>query len=142
MHCIKIKVRLNKGQKYRGNLTLIFDKMLVNSNVNCGMKSLGSKNLCKYWFVWLEWLRQKNLLCSRNLFGTSLWSKPKLGSAQLGFGSSFLEKKLGLARLAMPSKKLGSVRLAISCKKSSVQLSLLYHLKSQVTLKDKKWTDF
>ena len=48
---------------------------------------------------------------------TSVGSKPKLGSAWLGFGSSFWEKKLGSAWLAMPSKKLGSARLAISCKK-------------------------
>ena len=41
----------------------------------------------------------------------SVGSKPKLGSAQLGFGSSFWEKKLVLARLAMPSKKLGSAQL-------------------------------
>ena len=73
---------------------------------------------------------------------TSVGSEPKLGSAWLGFGSSFWEKKLGSARLAMPSKKLGSARLAISCKKSSVQLSLLYDLKSRVTWKNKKWADF
>ena len=73
---------------------------------------------------------------------SSVGSKPKLGSARLGFGSSFWEKKLGSARLAMPSKKLGSARLAISCKKSSVQLSLLFHLKNQDTLKSKKLADF
>ena len=67
----------------------------------------------------------------------SVGSEPKLGSARLGFGSSFWEKKLGSARLAMPSKKLGSARLAISCKKSSVQLGLLYDLKNKVTLKTK-----
>ena len=55
----------------------------------------------------------------------SVGSEPKLGSAQLGFGSRFWAKKLGLARLAMPSKKLGSARLAISCKKSFVQRGLL-----------------
>ena len=37
----------------------------------------------------------------------------------------------------MPPKKLGSARLAISCKKSSVQLGLLYDLKNRVTLKTK-----
>ena len=41
--------------------------------------------------------------------------------ARLSFGSSFWEKS--------------SARLAISCKKSSVQLGLLYDLKKQVTLK-------
>ena len=73
-----------------------------------------------------------------NMVVSSVGSEPKLGSARLGFGSSFWEKKLGSARLAMPSKKLGSARLAISCKKSSVQLGLLYHLKNRVTLKNKK----
>ena len=48
----------------------------------------------------------------------SVGSVPKLGSAQLDFGSSFWEKKLGLAQLAMPFKKLGSARLAISWKKA------------------------
>ena len=68
---------------------------------------------------------------------SSVGSEPKLGLARLGFGSSFWGKKLGSARLAMPFKKLGSARLAISCKKSSVQLGLLYDLKKQVTLKTK-----
>ena len=68
----------------------------------------------------------------------SVGSEPKLGSVRLSFGSSFLGKKLGSAWLAMPSKKLGLARLAISCKKSSVQLGLLYHLKNRVTLKNKK----
>ena len=67
---------------------------------------------------------------------------PSQSSARLGFGSSFWEKKLSWARLAMPFKKLGSARLAISCKKSSVQLGLLYYSKNQVTLKNKKWADF
>ena len=62
---------------------------------------------------------------------------PSQSSARLGFGLSFWEKKLGSARLAMPSKKLSSARLAISCKKSSVQLGLLYDLKNRVTLKTK-----
>ena len=60
----------------------------------------------------------------------SVGSGLKLGLAWLGCGSSFWEKRLGSARLAMPSKKLGSARLAISCKKSLVQLGLLYHLKN------------
>ena len=74
---------------------------------------------------------------------------PSRSLARLGFGLSFWEKKLSLAfhafqkaRLAMLSKKLGSAWLAISWKKSSVQLGLLYHLKNQVTLKNKKWADF
>ena len=67
---------------------------------------------------------------------------PSRSSAQL---ASVLARALGQkssARLAMPSKKLGSARLAISCKKSSVQLGLLYHLKNRVTLKNKKLADF
>ena len=56
----------------------------------------------------------------------SFGSEPKLGSAQLGFGSSFwekklamLSKKLGSALLGSPylAKKLGSARLAPSFKK-------------------------
>ena len=77
-----------------------------------------------------------NMLCCWYVI-YSVGSEPKLGSAWLGFGSSSWEKKLGSARLAMPSKKLGSARLAISCKKSSVQLGLLYDLKNRVTLKTK-----
>ena len=64
-----------------------------------------------------------------NLF-SSLGFEPKLSQAWLGFGSSFWEKKLSSARLFMPSKELGLARLAISCKKSSVKLGLLYHLKN------------
>ena len=62
----------------------------------------------------------------------SVGSEPKLGSARLGFGSSFWGKKLG-----SPCLPKSSARLAISCKKSSVQLGLLYDLKNKVTLKTK-----
>ena len=55
--------------------------------------------------------------CLRMRVIISVGSEPKLGSARLGFGSSFWEKKLGLARHA--SKKLGSARLALSFKKPS-----------------------
>ena len=64
---------------------------------------------------------------------------PSRSSALLGFGSSFWEKKLGSARLAMPSKKLGSARHILQ--KSSVQLGLLYDLKNP-TLKTKKMSWF
>ena len=57
------------------------------------------------------------------LLYSSVGSEPKLGLAWLGFGSSFWEKKLSLARLAMPSKKLGSARLAISCRKARFSLA-------------------
>ena len=43
---------------------------------------------------------------------TSVGSEPKLGSAWLGFGSSFWEKKLGLARHAFQKARLGSPYLA------------------------------
>ena len=61
---------------------------------------------------------------------TSVGSEPKLGLAQLGFGLSFWEKKLGSAQLSslcLPKsstrhilqKKLGSAWLALSFKKPS-----------------------
>ena len=61
---------------------------------------------------------------------SSVGSEPKLGSAQLGFGSSFWAKKLGLAHHAFQKarlglaphilqKKLGSAWLALSFKKPS-----------------------
>ena len=59
---------------------------------------------------------------------TSVGSELKLSLAQLGFGSSFWENKLGSALLAMPSKKLGSTWLDISYKKklSSARLALSF----------------
>ena len=68
----------------------------------------------------------------------SVGSEPQLGLAQLGFGSSFWAKKLGSARHAF--QKAGSASCILQ--KSSVQLGLLYDLKNQVTLKNKKWADF
>ena len=58
------------------------------------------------------------------LLNISVGSEPKLGSARLGFGSSFWEKKLGLARLAMPSKKLGSARHILQKKLGLARLAL------------------
>ena len=82
--------------------------------------------------IWMNtfWFKDFFRLVCLCLLIISVGSEPKLGSARLGFGSSFWEKKLG------------SARLAISCKKSSVQLGLLYHLKKRGTLKNKKWADF
>ena len=57
---------------------------------------------------------------------SSVGSEPKLGSAQLGFGSSFWEIKLGSAWLAMPSKKLGSARHISQKKLGSARLALLF----------------
>ena len=56
----------------------------------------------------------------------SVWSEPKLSLARLGFGSSFWEKKLGSARLAMPSKKLGSARHILQKKLGSARLALSF----------------
>ena len=59
---------------------------------------------------------------------TSVESEPKLGLAQLSFGSSFWGKKLGLTRHAFQkallgspylAKKLGSARLALLFKRPS-----------------------
>ena len=55
---------------------------------------------------------------------------PSRSSARLSFGSSFWAKQLGLARHAFQKAWLGSAQLAISCKKSSVQLGLLYPIKN------------
>ena len=71
-------------------------------------------------------------LCSRvtsKSLDTSVGSEPKLSSARFWLELLGEKARLGSARHAF--KK---ARLAISCKKSSVQLSLLYHLK--ITSKD------
>ena len=63
-------------------------------------------------------------ICNLSLStGISVGSEPKLCSARLGFGSSFCEKKLGSARLAMPSKKLGSARHILQKKLGSARLA-------------------
>ena len=61
---------------------------------------------------------------------TSVGSEPKFGSARLGFGSSFWEKKLGSSRLAMPSKKLGSACHILQKKLSSAWLALSFEKQS------------
>ena len=56
----------------------------------------------------------------------------------LGPSRSLAQLGSVLARAFGKKAQLGSARLAISCKKSLVQLGLLYHLKNKVTLKNKK----
>ena len=71
---------------------------------------------------------------------SSVGSEPKLISAQ--FWLELLGKKAQLdsACQAFQKAQLGLARHMLQ--KNSVQLGLLYHLKSQVTLKNKKWADF
>ena len=57
---------------------------------------------------------------------TSVESEPKLGLAQLSFGSSFWGKKLGLACHAFQKAWLGSARHILQKKLGSARLALLF----------------
>ena len=87
----------------------------------------------------VTWIKSKASIRFNNILTliTSVGSEPKLGSAR--FWLELLEKK---ARLGSARHAFQKARLAISCKKSSVQLGLLYCLKNWVTLKNKNWADF
>ena len=65
---------------------------------------------------------------------------PSRSSAWLSFGSSFWAKKLGSARLAMPSKKLGSARHILQKKLGSARLALSY--KKPSYLEKQKLSEF
>ena len=73
-------------------------------------------------------------------FFNSVGSKPKLGLAQFGFDLNFCAKKLGSASHAFQNAQLGPACHILQ--KSPVQLGLLYDLKIQLTLKNKKQADF
>ena len=60
-------------------------------------------------------------------------------SARLGFGSSFWEKKLGSARLAMPSKKLRSARHILQKKLGSARLALSFKKTSYLEKQKMSW---
>ena len=60
------------------------------------------------------------------LVGSSVGSEPKLGSARLGFGSSFWAKKLGSARHAFQKARLGSARHILQKKLGSARLALSF----------------
>ena len=61
-------------------------------------------------------MKMKHLKLQVNI---SVGIEPKLGSARLGFGSSFWAKKLGSARHAFQKARLGSPYLAKKARFSS-----------------------
>ena len=83
------------------------------------------------WFVVL----MSNFASAPLAIQASVGSKPKLGSARLGFGSSFREKKLGSARHVFQKARLGSARHILQKKLGSARLALSFkkpsHLEKQ-----------
>jgi len=66
-------------------------------------------------------------------------SKPKLGSARLGFGSSFLKKKLGSARHTFQKARLGSARHILQKKLCSAWLTQSVEKPSYIEKEKMSW---